>query len=155
MFRYGNWAQSISRPSGAHRIAAFAAFADHPAQKAPATATVAAPTGSTCSPTASSTTRGDGTYGVRGFENRQKLALELMQIGVGAKPSSSPSRPPGSTHCAKTTLRHSANASSPSPSCKVLALGKPQRPATAFPSANALRRGLARRRASPERGWSG
>ncbi|GAA0537224.1 hypothetical protein GCM10010390_43890 [Streptomyces mordarskii] len=100
-------------------------------------------------------TRGDGTYGVRGFENRQKLALELMQIGVGAKPSSSPSRPPGSTHCAKTTLRHSANASSPSPSCKVLALGKPQRPATAFPSANALRRGLARRRASPERGWSG
>ncbi len=50
MFRYGNWAQSISRPSGAHGIAA---FADHPARKAPATATVAAPTGSTCSPTAS------------------------------------------------------------------------------------------------------
>ncbi|MEX3101900.1 MULTISPECIES: M1 family metallopeptidase [unclassified Streptomyces] len=81
MFRDGSWVQTINQPSGAHRIAA---LADHPAQKAPATITITAPSRLNSIANGDLTaTRRDGAYSTRRFESRQKLATELLQIGVG------------------------------------------------------------------------
>ncbi|MFE9611328.1 M1 family metallopeptidase [Streptomyces sp. NPDC006012] len=81
MVRYGSWIQTSSQPSGAHRIAA---LADHPAQKAPATITVTAPYRLNSIANGELTaTRQHGADTTRTFESRQRLAPELLQIGVG------------------------------------------------------------------------
>ncbi|MFI9169137.1 M1 family metallopeptidase [Streptomyces lincolnensis] len=81
LFRYGSWIQDLNQPSGAHRIAA---LADHPAQKAPATISITAPSRLNSVANGELTaTRRDGAYTTRRFESRQKLATELLQIGVG------------------------------------------------------------------------
>ncbi|WP_330293024.1 M1 family metallopeptidase [Streptomyces sp. NBC_00576] len=81
LFRYGSWIQTLNQPSGAHRIAA---LADHPAQKAPATISITAPARLNSVANGDLTaTRRDGEYTTRRFESRQKLATELLQIGVG------------------------------------------------------------------------
>ncbi|MGW7693903.1 M1 family metallopeptidase [Streptomyces asiaticus] len=81
MVRAKDFVQTINQPSGAHRIAA---FADHPAQKAPTTLTIAAPSRvNTIANGELTATRREGAYTVRRFESRQKLAPELIQIGVG------------------------------------------------------------------------
>ncbi|MFE9064585.1 M1 family metallopeptidase [Streptomyces violaceusniger] len=81
MVRAKGVVQTINQPSGAHRIAA---FADHPAQKAPTTITIAAPSRVNAIANGELTaTRREGAYTVRRFESRHKLAPELIQIGVG------------------------------------------------------------------------
>jgi aminopeptidase N len=84
MVRDGSWIMSICQPAGAHRIAA---LADHPAQKAPATITIAAPTGLNAISNGDLVdTRpdpDDHALTVRRFETGRKLAPELLQIGVG------------------------------------------------------------------------
>ncbi|MGI5493609.1 M1 family metallopeptidase [Microtetraspora malaysiensis] len=81
LVRQGTWVQAMNQPSGAHRIAA---LADHPAQKAPATITVGAPSGlnSIANGDLTGTWR-EGPLTVRRFDSREKLATELIQIGVG------------------------------------------------------------------------
>jgi aminopeptidase N len=80
----GSWIQTLCQPSAAHYIAA---FADHPTQKAPATIVIAAPTllNSIANGEKVKTWLEDktGKYTVRQFENREKLAPELLQIAVG------------------------------------------------------------------------
>ncbi|MET7694043.1 M1 family metallopeptidase [Streptomyces sp. NPDC005483] len=81
MVRHGSWIQTSNQPSGAHRIAA---LADHPAQKTPATITVTAPTKLNSIANGELTaTSHHGAYTTRRFESRQKLATELLQIGIG------------------------------------------------------------------------
>ncbi|MGW3149938.1 M1 family metallopeptidase [Streptomyces sp. NPDC001177] len=81
LFRQGSWIQALNQPSGAHRIAA---LADHPAQKAPATITITAPSRLNSIANGDLTaTRRAGAYTTRRFESRRKLATELLQIGVG------------------------------------------------------------------------
>lgn len=73
--------QTGAQPSFAHQIAA---FADHPAQKAPATITIAAPSRlNSIANGELTTTHREDAYTVRRFESRQRLAPELIQIGVG------------------------------------------------------------------------
>ncbi|MFF5307948.1 gluzincin family metallopeptidase [Streptomyces massasporeus] len=81
LVRSGSWIQALNQPSAAHRIAA---LADHPAQKAPATISIIAPSRLNSVANGDLTaTRRDGAYTTRRFESRQKLATELLQIGVG------------------------------------------------------------------------
>ncbi|MEU4895769.1 M1 family metallopeptidase [Streptomyces sp. NPDC044780] len=81
MVRAKDTVQTLNQPSGAHRIAA---LADHPAQKAPTTITITAPARLNSIANGELTTsRREGAYTVRRFESRQKLAPELIQIGVG------------------------------------------------------------------------
>lgn len=81
LVRTGSWVQTSNQPSGAHRIAA---LADHPAQKAPASITVTAPSRLNSIANGELTaTSHHGAYTTRHFESRQKLATELLQIGVG------------------------------------------------------------------------
>jgi aminopeptidase N len=85
LIRYESWVHTSCQPSGAHQIAA---LADHPSQKAPATITIEAP--SQFNAIANGELTGtwhddkDGDYTTRRFESRQKLATELIQIGVGS-----------------------------------------------------------------------
>lgn len=81
MVRYGGFVQTAAQPSGAHRIAA---LADHPAQKAPATLTVTAPSRfGTIANGEQTSSRSAGGWTERRFETRQALATQLLQIGVG------------------------------------------------------------------------
>lgn len=79
--RYKGWIQTASQPSGARRILA---VADHPAQKAPATFSVTAP--SELNSIANGkllSVRKSGASTTRVFRETQKIAPELMQFGVG------------------------------------------------------------------------
>ncbi len=84
LLHYDQWIQAISQPARAH---CFAALDDHPTQKAPTTIIIAAPSrlNSISNGELTGTWRDahDSTYTVRRFESRQKLATDLIQIGVG------------------------------------------------------------------------
>ncbi|NGO11477.1 M1 family metallopeptidase [Streptomyces sp. HC44] len=81
LFRDKGFVQTLSQPSFAHRMAA---FADHPAQKAPATITITAPSRMNSIANGElASVRRDGDFTMRRFENQEKLAPELIQIGVG------------------------------------------------------------------------
>ena len=79
--RFGDWIQCMNQPASAHK---FAAFADHPAQKAPAIVVISAPArlNSIANGELKAQWR-DGENIVRRFESARKLAPELIQIGVG------------------------------------------------------------------------
>jgi aminopeptidase N len=79
--RYHGWVQTVNQPSGARRILA---VSDHPAQKAPATFSVTAPSSLNAIANGkliSVRKRGDAT--TRVFRESRKIATELMQFGVG------------------------------------------------------------------------
>lgn len=81
LIRAQGFVQSINQPSGAHRIAA---LADHPAQKAPATITITAPSKVNSIANGRLTgTRHAGGSTTRRFTSGEKLAPELIQIGLG------------------------------------------------------------------------
>ncbi|MGZ0148006.1 M1 family aminopeptidase [Kribbella sp. WER1] len=81
LLRHDGWVQTINQPAGARRILA---VSDHPAQKAPATISVTAPTAlnSIANGKLLRTLKGT-TYTTRVFREQRKLATELLQIGVG------------------------------------------------------------------------
>ncbi|WP_165956546.1 M1 family metallopeptidase [Kribbella antibiotica] len=79
--RYNGWIQTVNQPSGARRILA---VSDHPAQKAPATFSVTAP--SQLNSIANGkliSVRKSGDATTRVFRESRKIATELMQFGVG------------------------------------------------------------------------
>lgn len=80
----GDWIQTVNQPASAHW---FAALDDHPSKKAPATITIIAPSrfNSIANGDLVDTqpVKGDPTFAQRRFEVKQKLAPELLQIGVG------------------------------------------------------------------------
>ncbi|MGW7680351.1 M1 family metallopeptidase [Kribbella sp. NPDC054772] len=81
LLRHDGWVQAVNQPAGARRILA---VSDHPAQKAPATISVTAPSSlnSIANGKLLSTVKGT-TYTTRVFREQRKLATELLQIGVG------------------------------------------------------------------------
>lgn len=110
MVRAEGFVQTVNQPSGAHRIAA---LADHPAQKAPAAITIAAPSRVNAIANGElADTRRAGSYTVRRFESRQKLAPELIQIGVGPFTVAKRQGPDG------TVLRYAVPAARPTTSCR-------------------------------------
>jgi len=81
LVRYEGFVQALNQPSGARKILA---VSDHPAQKAPSTFAVTAP--SELNSIANGKLIGTTTSGgmtTRVFRERPRIAPELMQIGVG------------------------------------------------------------------------
>jgi len=81
LVRYQGFVEAMNQPSGARRILA---VSDHPAQKAPATISITAPSqqNSIANGRLVSTVR-TGKTTTRVFREDRKLATELLQIGVG------------------------------------------------------------------------
>ena len=81
LLRRGEWVQMIAQPSGARRALA---LSDHPAQKAPATVVITAPSrfASVANGHLVRTVR-QGRRTTRVFRENRRLAPELLQVGVG------------------------------------------------------------------------
>ncbi|MFI5735089.1 M1 family aminopeptidase [Kribbella sp. NPDC051587] len=81
LFRSAGWIQSINQPAAARRMLA---VSDHPAQKAPATFVITAPSSlnSIANGKLLRTVRLGGLT-TRVFREDRRIATELMQIGVG------------------------------------------------------------------------
>ena len=81
LVREGDWVQMVAQPSGARRALA---VSDHPAQKAPTTIAISAPTrwGSVANGRLVRTAR-HGQRTTRVFREDRRLATELLQVGVG------------------------------------------------------------------------
>lgn len=79
--RQGDWIETSLQPSGARRLAA---FADHPAQKAPASITLTAPSRFNAIANGELVgSRRNATTTTRTFRSAEPLAPELLQIIVG------------------------------------------------------------------------
>lgn len=79
--RQDDWIETSLQPSGARRLAA---FADHPAQKAPASITLTAPSQFNAIANGELVdSRRDATTTTRTFRSAEPLAPELLQIIVG------------------------------------------------------------------------